>query len=706
MPNPNLKLDNQVQFLKGVGPRRASDLSREGILTVEDLLLYLPFRYEDRTSFRKISSLRDGDWAVVFGQVALAGVYRTPVRKMSIFEAVVRDDTGTLILKYFNQPFMRNVIHNGDWLVAYGQVRRDPFKSSYLAMQKPEVEIIENPESKQAHAGRITPIYRRIGSLTGKVIRQIVWDLLAQLDEELPPLVPQKVAAKWKMPERTEAVMRLHAPLEEYSRPEKLGELNEFRSPFHFRLIFEEFFLFQTGVMIAREQKKQRLKGRTLQISDSIRARLKTMLPFHPTEAQKKTLKQIVDDLKGRHPMNRLLQGDVGSGKTIVAAQTAVIAVDNGWQVAMMAPTEILAEQHYQTFRRLVAPLGVETALLTSAVSKKERTAILKSLEAGKVSLVIGTHALIQEKVNFANLGLAIIDEQQRFGVMQRSALMEKGENVDVLIMTATPIPRSLAMVQYGDLDVSVIDQLPPGRKPVRTVLKAETSREEVYNLIYRQVAAGRQAYVVYPLIEESEKIDLRAVKAMGEELRQRFRNFEVGVLHGRMKPPEKEELMEKFSTGEVQILAATTVIEVGIDVPNASLMVIEHAERFGLSQLHQLRGRVGRDARESICVLLVDRVASQEAWERLQIMKETQDGFLIAEKDLEIRGPGEFAGTRQSGVPLFRHGNLVRDRKIMELAREEARLFLQGLSGAERQQYIVNMRQVWKDRFHLSRVG
>ncbi len=703
---PLLKPETSIQFVKGVGPRRAADLLKEGITTAEDFLLYLPFRYEDRSSFRKISELKDGDVAVVLGQVALAGVYRTPRKQMSIFEVVIRDQSSSMILKFFNQPFLKNVIRHGNWIVVYGQAGHDQFKPGHLSMKNPEFEIIDDPTGKQAHAGRITPIYRRIGTLTVKVIRQLEWNLLQQTEGELPGWLPPSLEMKWRLPKRTEAVFALHAPPPEYSSKEKLDQLNEFRSPFHFRLIFEEFFLLQTGLIIARERRKGRVKERKLVITESIRNRLKDMLPFHPTQAQKKVLREIVEDMQSSHPMNRLLQGDVGSGKTLVAAQAVLVAVDNGWQVAVMAPTEILAEQHHQTFSKLFAPLGVRSALLSRITPKRERVDIQKSLSEGALHVLIGTHALIQDTVQFSNLGFVIIDEQHRFGVMQRSALMGKGENVDTLIMTATPIPRSLAMTTYGDLDVSVIDQLPPGRKPVRTILKSESNREEVYQLIEREVASGRQAYVVYPLIEESEKVDLRAVEVMSDELAKRFPRLRIGVLHGRLKAREKEKLMAEFVAGGIHIMAATTVIEVGIDVPNASVMVIEHAERFGLSQLHQLRGRVGRGAKESICILLVDRVGSEGAWERLQIMKQTQDGFLIAEKDLEIRGPGEFAGTRQSGVPLFRHGNLMRDQKIMRLAREEAAAYLQGLSGPEKEEYVRRMGKLWKAKFQLARVG
>ncbi|MBI4455752.1 MAG: ATP-dependent DNA helicase RecG [Acidobacteria bacterium] len=706
MSKPPLRLDTPIQFVKGVGPRRASDLSKERIATVEDFLLYLPFRYEDRSKFKKISELRDGEVAVVLGQVALTGIRHAQRKRLSILEVVVRDESALLGLKFFNQPFLKNIIRRGDWVVAYGEVRWDPFKPGRLSMQHAEFEIIDNPMHKQVHVGRITPIYRRIGTVSGKVIRQIEWDVQQEIDEKVPAWLPRAVEAKLGLPDRTTAVLGLHAPPLDYSKAERLKELNAFQSPFHFRLIVEEFFLFQTGLLIARQRREERIKDRKIEITDSIRERLKRMLPFHPTAAQKEVLREIVEDLQSRHPMNRLLQGDVGSGKTIVAAQAALVVVDNGWQVAVMAPTEILAEQHYRTFSKLFAPLGVNTALLSRPTSKQERSEIQKALSNRSLNLLIGTHALIQGVVQFSKLGFVIIDEQHRFGVMQRSALMGKGENVDTLIMTATPIPRSLAMTVYGDLDVSVIDQLPPGRKPIRTILKSQANREEVYELVEREIAARRQAYVVYPLIEESEKVNLRAVKTMGEELCRRFPKLRIGVLHGRLKPAEKDKLMGKFAAAQIDILAATTVVEVGIDVPNATVMVVEHAERFGLSQLHQLRGRVGRGAQESICVLLVDRVSSEDAWERLQIMKKSQDGFLIAEKDLEIRGPGEFAGTRQSGVPLFRHGNLLRDLKLMQIAREEAASYLRSLSGNERDFYVAKMGKAWQAKFQLSRVG
>lgn len=706
MTKPAVKLETPIQFVKGVGPRRAAALDREGIKTAEDLLFYLPFRYEDRSRFKKIADLRDGDAAVVFGRVELAGSYRTPVKGMAIFEAAIQDETASLILKFFNQPFLNKVIRAGNWVVAYGEVHFDSFKPGRLSLLNPEFEIIDNPAGQQAHVGRITPIYRRIGTVTGKVIRQITWEMAREISEPITAWLPPEVEARGGWPDRTTAVRSLHSPPAEYSQPEMLTQLNECTSPFHQRLIFEEFFLFQSGLLAAGLRKKRRIKDRTLLISESIRSRLKQMLPFHPTAAQKKTLRAIIDDMRSPHPMNRLLQGDVGSGKTIVAAQAALVAVDNGWQVTVMAPTEILADQHLRTFQGLFAPLGITTAMLSRVTPASERRRIRNGLSDGSVNVLIGTHALLQSGVRFANLGLAIIDEQHRFGVLQRSALMEKGDNVDTLIMTATPIPRSLALTFYGDLDISVIDQMPPGRRPVRTVLKSQAGREEVYQLLERQVAAGRQAYIVYPLVEESEKSGLRAVKEMSEELQLRFAGLKVGVLHGRLKPTEKDRLMKRFAAGEIHILAATTVVEVGIDVPNATLMVIEHAERFGLSQLHQLRGRVGRGRADSICVLLVDRIGSADAWERLKIVQQSQDGFLIAEKDLELRGPGEFAGRRQSGAPLFRHGNLLRDIKIMQLARQEAAAYLQSLTDQEREIYLTRISQLWSTQFHLSGVG
>jgi ATP-dependent DNA helicase RecG len=486
--------------------------------------------------------------------------------------------------------------------------------------------------------------------------------------------------------------------------------LNAGVSPPHKRLIFEELFQLQVGIGMVRQNRVRHVKARHFQLGENIRLAIKKILPFHPTEAQKRVLKDIAEDICSPHPMSRLLQGDVGSGKTIVAAESAIIAVENGCQVAIMAPTEILAEQHYFYFRRLLAPVGYRIDLLKGSLSVKEKRQAQERIGNGETQIAIGTHALVQEGVDFKNLSLAVIDEQHRFGVVQRNILKEKGDHPDVLVMTATPIPRSLALTLYGDLDVSVIDQLPPGRKPIETVWYEEGDRSKAFDAIRQTVAAGHQVYVVYPLVEESEKSDLRAAKEMAEHLETEvFPDLRIGLLHGRMKSVEKEETMAAFAAGTLQVLVATTVIEVGVDVPNATLMVVEHAERFGLAQLHQLRGRVGRGSSQSTCILVGNVRNSPEARRRLEIMCETNDGFRIAEVDLELRGPGEMIGTRQSGVPAFKYANLVRDRRALEVARSEADRFLEKLRARpdeESRRAALFIRQQWKDHFGLAMTG
>lgn len=474
----------------------------------------------------------------------------------------------------------------------------------------------------------------------------------------------------------------------------------------HRRLIFEELFWLSMALGIRRSQRVKEPKGEYIEITDRVREAVRRILPFTPTNAQKRAIKEIVDDMTGQEPMNRLLQGDVGSGKTIVAVQAMVISVENGYQTALMAPTEILAEQHARNIKRWLAVGNYRVELLMGSMKAKEKQAVHNALKSGEIDVLVGTHALIQEGVEFHKLGLAVIDEQHRFGVMQRAELRRRGVNPDVLVVTATPIPRSLAMTVYGDLEVSIIDELPPGRTPVKTFVRGDDRRDKIYEFIREQISAGRQAYVVYPIIEESEKLDLRNATEMYENLRQEiFPEYKIGLLHGKMKPTEKEEVMKAFTANETQILVATTVIEVGVDVPNASVMLIEHAERFGLSQLHQLRGRVGRGAAESVCILLAQFSKTKEAQERLKIMEQTTDGFKIAEKDLEIRGPGEVMGTRQSGLPEFRIANIVRDQKILEMARREANYMLEERRNTRETATLIQYVRS-QPRFGLARVG
>lgn len=713
-PDRTLTLDTPVQYVKGIGPRRAEKLAALGIHTVADLIEYPPFRYEDRTRFLPLAALREGEWVLTRGRIRAVDAFQTQRRGMSVFAMVVEDSTGRATLKFFNQPYLVHVYRAGLEIVIYGQVRRDPFARGTLGFINPECEIIHEETGPSVHSGRVVPIYRKLGDLRTRTLRQVMFTALGRLPAELPDPLPRYLRARLRLPSWRRAIEAVHFPELAGRRPEERAQemeaLNRGLSPAHKRFIFQELFEFQVGVRTVRERRLEQAKDRTIRLTEGVRQAIKKILPFHPTAAQKRVLKEIADDMISPRPMNRLLQGDVGSGKTIVAAQAAVIAVENGYQSAIMAPTEILAEQHYLYFRRLLEPLGYRIDLLRGGLPARRRREAAAAIEQGLTQVVVGTHALIQEGVSFRNLALVVVDEQHRFGVVQRSTLREKGRLPDVLVMTATPIPRSLALTLYGDLDVSVIDELPPGRKPVETRWYRGEERERVYQEIRRFVAAGQQAYVVYPLVEETEKSDLRAATEMAEYLRTHvFPDLAVGLLHGRMGSEEKEKVMAAFAAGELAILVSTTVIEVGVDVRNAGLMVIEHAERFGLAQLHQLRGRVGRGSARSLCLLVTESEPSPEARRRLEIMCETNDGFRIAEVDLELRGPGEIAGTRQSGAPVFQWANLVRDLKALELARAEADNFLRLVragGNGECRSYIESLRRRWRDRYGLVLVG
>jgi ATP-dependent DNA helicase RecG len=681
-PLRTFRLDTPVQYVKGVGPRRSGQFAEQGIRTVGDLLYHLPFRYEDRTQYRSIASLREDEWVLTRGRITGIGGFQGRRRRISIVEVLVQDASGRIRLKFFNQPYLREMFRPGLDLIIYGQVKRDTHVHGTLVLMNPECEVHEQESGPSVHSGRVVPVYRRIGDMRTRTLRQIIHGAVSHLPPDMEDPLPSYLRKRYRMMSRDRALGLIHFPLLAGSTPvtrsSEMEMLSRGLSPAHKRLIFEELFQLQVGLQMIRNSRARLVKNRTIQIGENVRAAIKKILPFHPTVAQKRVLKEIADDMRDTAPMSRLLQGDVGSGKTIVAAQAAIIAVENGYQAAVMAPTEILAEQHYFNFRNLLAPLGYRIDLLKGSLRQKEKDAALARIAQGETRIAVGTHSLIQEEVEFARLALAVIDEQHRFGVVQRGALMAKGWNPDVLVLTATPIPRSLALTLYGDLDVSVIDQLPPGRKPIETRWYDEEKRQMAYAEIRRAVVEGHQAYVVYPLVEESEKSDLRAATEMSRHLeREVFPDLRIGLLHGRMKSAEKDRVMSSFAAGELQVLVATTVIEVGIDVSNATLMVVEHAERFGLSQLHQLRGRVGRGAAQSLCLLVADVRDNPDARRRLEIMCETNDGFRIAEVDLELRGPGEIAGTRQSGIPAFRFANLLRDRKALELARQEAREFV-----------------------------
>jgi ATP-dependent DNA helicase RecG len=691
-------------YVKGVGPQRAKHLEGKGLLTAGDLLTYAPFRYEDRSNVKPLDALAPGEMATVLATVRSAHSPRFQRRNLRLLEIVFTDERGSrLVGKWFHASWLEKVLEPGVRVALYGKVDYDTYARE-ITMLHPELEVLRGGEDEgedSLHTGRIVPVYEAAGKVNTRAFRMILKGLLDRLPE-LSDALPDFLQKRLKLPELGTALRELHFP----SPGSDVRALNAFRSPAQVRLIFEEFFWLETGMALRRGQARVE-PGIAFNLTDRARQQVLKMLPFKPTAAQKRVVKEIAADMASPAPMNRMLQGDVGSGKTIVAAQAMVIAVEDGYQAAMLAPTEILAQQHYANFRRIFEPLGYRVVPLFGSMTKKEKEFAKRALATGHAQVGVGTHALIEEGVEFAQLGLAIVDEQHRFGVLQRQALQQKGVSPDVLVMTATPIPRTLALTIYGDLDVSVIDELPPGRKPIRTFHRTKAEVELIYSFVKREVDAGRQAYIVYPSIDESETLAVKAAKKAYEELsRDVFPGLRVGLLHGKLKPAEKDEVMGAFQRGEVQVLVATTVIEVGVDVPNATVMVVENAERFGLAQIHQLRGRVGRGGEQSYCILVTDRL-NDTGKERIRTLVDSTDGFYIANMDLKLRGPGEFLGTKQSGLPAFRIGNLLRDSDLLELARREAIAFVENPPSredlAEATRYI---RDNWQRRYGLALVG
>jgi ATP-dependent DNA helicase RecG len=640
-------------------------------VTIEDLIHYLPMRYEDRSNLAHVRDLEHNTYATIEVEVRVAGTYPVKGGRLRIFEFSGVDETGQIRAYWWNQAYLQNSFPKGKRVLLYGQWKRG--RRGFFEVENPDYEFISDDDdaADAIHTGRRVPIYRKLGEVRAKQLRSVMHHVIERLDfSEIEETLSDELIGRNKLISRADALRQVHFPAEDAP----LETYNKFQSSAHQRLIFEEFFWLGLAMGLRRQGREQSPKGTVIEVNDRVREAVRSVLPFKPTNAQKRVLREIVTDMTGTSPMNRLLQGDVGSGKTIVAVQASIVAIENGYQAAIMVPTEILAEQHARNAKRILAQSVYRVEVLTGSLTAARKRELHAAIEAGEVDLVIGTHALIQEGVNFHKLGLVVIDEQHRFGVLQRAELIKRGYNPDVLVMTATPIPRSLAMTVYGDLDLSVIDEMPPGRKPVITKVRGEDARNKIYHFLDTVIRQGQQVYIVYPLVEESEKLDLLNASQMAEHLQTAvFPNFRIGLIHGRMKQEEKDATMEDFRKGTIHILVATTVIEVGVDVPNASVMIIEHAERFGLSQLHQLRGRVGRGDDQAFCILLAGNKRTAEARERLAIMEETSDGFKVAEKDLEIRGPGEVMGTRQSGVPAFRVGNIVRDYKLLEAAKREA---------------------------------
>src|SRR3989449_700668 len=663
-----LRLDSDVQYVKGVGPRRAGLLASRDIRTVQDLLLHLPKSYQDRAHFIPLSGLKIGQDAAVHARVYRSRVIQTRTRGR-ILDVILTDGSSFVHAKWFHGAYLQTrEFSAGREVVLFGRVDFDRYGSKFVFFN-PEFELLdEGKDSASLDIGRYVPVYEGVGGITSRQLRHIIAAALADSAKDINDPLPEEILEAHGLPDLRTYLERVHFP----EPDDELTKLNQRRSPYHRRLIFEEFFLLELIFALRRIQSRSR-EGVRFETSERIRQQVKMILPFHPTAAQKRVLKEIVDDLKAPYPMIRLLQGDVGSGKTIVAFEAIVISVSNGFQAALMAPTEILAEQHFLNAKRILAPLSYEIAVVRRGVKKAERQAVLEKIASGEIQVIIGTHALIEEHTVFKKLGLVVIDEQHRFGVVQRLQLMAKGESPNTLVMTATPIPRTLAMTLYGDLDLSVIDQMPPGRTPIRTVHVTERDAGRVHRMIAAELEQGRQAYVVYPVIEESEKVDLKSATEGFKRLSEVFKGRRVALLHGRLKSDDKETIMRAFAAGEIDVLVSTTVIEVGVDVANATLMLVEHAERFGLAQLHQLRGRVGRGAHSSLCILMTPGRLNDVARQRIHAMVATTDGFRLAEVDLNLRGPGELAGTRQSGIPEFRVANLMTDAELLSLAQQEA---------------------------------
>ncbi len=703
-PDRALAASSAVAALPGVGTRRAALLGKLEIERVEDLLWRLPWRYEDRAATMPLDALRPGQDATVSGEIRSVEEVTTARRRFRILRVVLSDARGTVILKWFNQPYLRRRLTPGRTLTCSGRVKHTS-GLLFPEIDNPQFEIMEAGEVASLHAGRVVPIYHETRGLTSRVLRVLVDRALTMtrgLDDDCLPvsirerhgLIPKEAALRFG-----------HFPPDAAD----LDVYNRGRSPAHRRLAFEELFLLELGLVARRRETAGDVQGIAFTCATQRLARFWTALPYEPTGAQQRVVGDVLRDMASSRPMNRLIHGDVGCGKTLVAAAAIWMAVGDGYQAAVMAPTELLAEQHFRRLSAVLGGLGLRVAVITSELPRRERRAVLDGLADGRVDCVVGTHALLQPGVRFSRLGLAVVDEQHKFGVLQRSHLVRKGYHPDVLIMTATPIPRTLAMTVYGDLDVSVIDEMPAGRLPIETRWYRDRQRPAADDAIRGALAGGRQVYVVAPRIDESEDGEVRSAAAIAERLRGRCPGARIEMLHGRLNHAQKERAMQAFLSHRIDLLVATTVVEVGIDVPNATVMVIEHADRFGLAQLHQLRGRIGRGAHASMCLLLSPDRVSDDARQRLETMQAMRDGFLIAERDLAMRGPGEFLGTRQSGLPDLKVANLIRDIDLIELARREAFALFErdpGLAAAEHAPLKAALTRTWGTRFALATVG
>lgn len=656
--------DNDIQCIKDVGPQRAKLFRRLGVHTIRDLLYYLPFRYEDRRAVRTIADILPGEHATVRGSVLSADVVTLRKRRFKIFIIVITDETGVLRAKWFNQPFIRNTVKVGQDVVLSGAVSRDVSEKGIPEMENPEFEIVTADDTPYIHTGRIVPIYRLTEGISQKQFRKIMFWVVQHKTKQLLDHIPPSIIERHNFPSLHTSVRQVHFP----DNDTDIDSLNSSSSSCHKRLSFDELFLFELGIAFMKRRARKK-KGIAFRNPGELQKSLLNVLPFTLTKAQERVTKEILTDMKSEHPMYRLIQGDVGCGKTIVSLLAMLYAVESGYQAALMAPTEVLAEQHYLNIVSLIEQIGLPCALVTGGSMKGP----VAGVASGEIPVVVGTHALIEERMIFKRLGIAVIDEQHKFGVMQRARLGKKGINPDVLVMTATPIPRSLSLTLYGDLDSSVIDELPPNRTSVVTEVFDENTKADIYTLLRKEIKKGRQAYIVYPAIDDSEKMNLKSAIQGKIAFERIYSEYTVGLLHGRMNTAERESIMAAFKRGEIHILVCTTVIEVGVDIPNATIMLIIHAERFGLAQLHQLRGRVGRGTDRSYCLLVTYGTITEEAMRRLDIMVASNDGNRIAEEDLNIRGPGDFLGVMQSGIADFKIAHIVRDVKLLDSAKKNA---------------------------------
>ncbi len=653
-----LDLYKDVQYVKGIGPKRADKLNKLGIFTLKELLYYFPRQFEDRNNLKKIAQLEDEEKVTIKAVISSINTF-SPREGMTLTKIDVKDETGSAKLVFFNKSYIKNTFRPGDSILVFGKVKK---KFNNLELTSCELEYLTNSPKNTC---RFMPVYQLTYGVTNKEIMSIIRTVLEDKDLIIQEYMPQRIIEKYRLCSIDFAVRNIHLPSNKESLKIAL-----------YRIVFEELLILQLGLFVFKSGRNKE-DGIKFETSKDLK-NIISALPFKLTKAQNRALDEIIQDMNSDKIMNRLVQGDVGSGKTVVALLALANCVLNGYQGALMAPTEILAGQHYVSLTESLKDFGINVGLLIGSLTKKQKDTVLEQIKNNEIDILIGTHALIEDKVEFNNIGLVITDEQHRFGVMQRSKLSLKGVNPDILVMTATPIPRTLALILYGDLDISIIDELPPGRQPIETFAIEKSKRDRAYNnLVRREVESGRQVYIVCPLVEESEAIEAKSAVELVEELKaEYFHDLRLGLLHGKMKSSEKDEVMGRFKNKEIDILVSTTVIEVGVNVPNATLMIIENAERFGLAQLHQLRGRVGRGSHKSYCVLIYDS-KTDVCRQRMAIMEETNDGFKISEKDLEIRGPGEFFGTRQHGLPELKVANLFKHIKILKLAQQEARYIL-----------------------------